>query len=241
MRMQFERVTRLSVPEEIIESVKEKIINGELLPGDKLPSENKLAEMFGVGRGTIREAMKVMIYLGLIVRNNSRTTFVAENAKEQVLLRNVFDKFEGHRDAFEMIEVRKIIEPEAAALAAERKQDQVIDNLKREYDAMAANIEDIDTFIVHDNSFHTSIFNGTGNRIIIDLMKNIHSAMQKSQSSVIHESSDIKPRSLNFHREIMEAIKTGDSKKARNIMRNHILDVEKEMFIIYKDEKVTLD
>ena len=129
--MEFKRVTRLSVPEEIIENVKEKIVSGELKPGSQLPSETKLAEMFGVGRGTVREAMKVMFYLGLIDRNNSRNTFVTESAREKAIMRSFLDRFEGHRDAMEMIELRKIIDPEAAALAAERQEDQLIEKLEQ--------------------------------------------------------------------------------------------------------------
>lgn len=235
--MTFDRVNRLSVPEEIIANVKDKISRGELKPGDKLPSENRLAEMFGVGRGTIREAMKVMIYLGLIDRNNSRTTYISKNAMEKVLIRNVLDSFEGHRDALEMIEVRKIIEPEAAALAAERKEDHVIERLEEEYAIMAENKDNLDKFIEHDNQFHHCIFSGTGNRIIIDLMESIHNAIINSQSSVLQASKTIKPRSLHYHKDVLDAIKSGDSQKAREAMLNHILDVEKEMFVIFSEEK----
>lgn len=234
--MEFDRVTRLSVPEEIIESVKEKILNGDLNPGDRLPSESRLAEMFGVGRGTIREAMKVMIYLGLIRRTVNRTTFISDNARERVHLRSVLEKFQGHRDALEMIEVRKIIEPEAAALAAERCEKAMVEQLEQEYQLMDESAGNVESFAEHDNQFHTCIFNGTGNRLIMELMQSIHAAMESSQASVLSGSTQISPRSLRFHREILEAIKKGDTHTARKIMRSHILDVEKEMHLIYEKE-----
>ena len=234
--MEFERVTRLSVPEEIIENVKEKIVSGELQPGDQLPSETRLAEMFGVGRGTVREAMKVMFYLGLIDRNNSRNTFVTETAREKAILRNFLDRFEGHRDALEMIEVRKIIEPEAAALAAERQEDHIIEKLDEEYRAMSENIENLEHFIEHDSRFHQHIFSGTGNRIIIELMQHINLALKNEQSSVLRGSRTIKPKSLEFHHNLLEAIKAGDSKLSRKIMLNHILDIEEELYSMYKSQ-----
>ncbi|HAK47546.1 MAG TPA: hypothetical protein DCO79_16695 [Spirochaeta sp.] len=232
--MEFERVTRLSVPEEIIENVKEKIVSGELQPGDQLPSETKLAEMFGVGRGTIREAMKVMFYLGLIDRNNSRNTFVTETAREKAIMRSFLDRFEGYRDAMEMIEVRKIMEPEASALAAERQEDHIIEKLEKEYQTMRDNKDDLDIFIEADGRFHQHIFSGTGNRLIIELMQSIHLALKQEQSSVLHGSMTIKPKSLSFHKELLDGIKDGDSKRARKIMLEHILDIEKEMYSMYK-------
>jgi len=236
--MKFSRINRLSVPEEIIADIKQKIIDGELRPGDKLPSENKLATMFGVGRGTIREAIKVMIFLGIITRNNNRATYVSNTAVEKVLMRNVLESFSEHRDTLEMIEVRKIIEPEAAALAAERKEDHLIEKLEYEYQKMLnTKDDDVEAFIRHDNLFHECIFSGTGNRMIVDLMKSIHNAMQNSQASVIQSSSQIKPRSLKFHEAVLEAIKSGSREKAKELMLDHILDVEKEMFEIYKHEK----
>lgn len=234
--MNFDRVNRLSVPEEIIENVKEKIISGELNPGDKLPPETKLAEMFGVGRGTIREAMKVMFYLGLIDRNSSRNTFVSKTAREKVLIRDFLDRFEGHRDALEMIEVRRIIEPEAAALAAERREDHVIEKLEKEYKIMSSNTDNLEVFIDHDTQFHQCIFSGTGNHIIIDLMLSINNALRSAQSSVLHKSMTIKPRSLEYHKDLLDSIKSGDSKRARKIMLDHILDIEKEMYAVFEGQ-----
>ncbi|MDC7227663.1 MAG: FCD domain-containing protein [Spirochaetales bacterium] len=232
--MEFERVTRLSVPEEIIENVKEKIISGELKPGDHLPAETKLAEMFGVGRGTVREAMKVMFYLGLIDRNNSRNTFITETAREKAIMRSFLDRFEGHRDAMEMIELRKILEPEAAAIAAERQEDHIIEKLEKEYKIMQENLDDLEKFIDADGRFHQHIFGGTGNSLIIELMQSVNMALKKEQSIVLHGSRTIKPKSLSFHKNLLNAIKTGDSKQSRKIMLEHILDIEAEMYDMYK-------
>lgn len=234
--MEFERVTRLSVPEEIIENVKEKIISGELKPGDQLPAETKLAEMFGVGRGTVREAMKVMFYLGLIDRNNSRNTYVTESAREKAIMRSFLDRFEGHRDALEMIELRKIIEPEAAALAAERQEDHIIEKIEKEIQIMVENEGNLEEFIDADSRFHQHIFSGTGNRLVVELMQSLNLALKKEQSSVLHGSKSIKPRSLEFHKELAASIKAGDSKMARKAMLEHILDIEAEMYSMYKEQ-----
>lgn len=234
--MEFERVTRLSVPEEIIENVKEKIVSGELKPGDQLPSEIKLAEMFGVGRGTVREAMKVMFYLGLIDRNNSRNTFITDSAREKAIMRSFLDRFEGHRDAMEMIELRKIIEPEAAALAAERQEDHIIEKLEQEFAVMKDSQDSLELFIDADGRFHQHIFTGTGNGLIIELMQSVNLALKQEQASVLHGSVTIKPKSLTFHEELLDVIKAGDSKRAREIMLNHILDIEKEMYTMYKSQ-----
>ncbi len=232
--MEFKRVSRLSVPEEIIESVKEKIISGELSPGDQLPSETKLAEMFGVGRGTVREAMKVMFYLGLIDRNSSRSTFINETAREKAIMRSFLDRFESHRDAMEMNELRKIVEPEAAALAAERREKHIIEKLEKEFRIMADNADNLETFIDADRRFHQHIFSGAGNRLVTELMQSINLALKQEHSSILHGSMTLRPNSLEFHRELLAAIKDRDSILARKVMLEHILDIEKEKYSVHK-------
>ena len=233
--MKFERMTRLSVPEEIIESIKEKIVSGELQSGDQLPPETKMAEMFGVGRGTMREAIKGMLYLGLIERNSSRIAVIAHSAREKAILRSFLDRFEGHRDAMEIVEMRKIVEPEAAAIAAERREDYVIEKLEEELAAMGSN-DDIETFINADKNYHHLIFSSTGNSLIGEFMERINEVLRREQGRMLRGSRTIKPKSMVFHRQIIDAIRDGDSKRARSVMLQHILDIEEEMYMMYKKQ-----
>ena len=152
----------------------------------------------GVGRGTVREALKVLIYLGLIDRENRRTC-ISQLALERLTIKDIFKKLEKHRNVMEMIEVRKIIEPEATSLAADRANPYEIERIEEQYDA--------DKFIDSDNKFHLYILQTTGNNLIKEIMQNIQQLMKKNQSLVLRKSRTIMPRSVNFHGKIFATIK----------------------------------
>ncbi len=97
--------------EEIIEHLKEQIISRSLKPGEKLPSEENLAEIMGVGRGTIREALRVLIHMGLVERKGNGT-YVTE-AKMNSSYKFKLDEY---RDLVEIMEVRRVVEPALASL-----------------------------------------------------------------------------------------------------------------------------
>lgn len=234
--MKFKRMNRVSVSEEIIAHIKRLILSKELKPGDQLPSEEKMAVQMGVGRGTVREALKVLIHLGLIDRKNKRTC-VSELALERLTIKEISKKFKDYRDVMEMIEVRKIIEPEAAALATERANSDEIQRLEKQYQLMLDEQHDKEKFVDHDINFHLYILQSTGNSIIKEFMQSIQQLLKKNQSLVLNKSDTIGPRSLDFHRKILAAIMDGDRPRAKRHMLNHILDVEKEMYLILKKEE----
>jgi GntR family transcriptional repressor for pyruvate dehydrogenase complex len=233
--MKFKRVNRTSVSEEIIEHIKSLIRDQVLKSGDQLPSEEKMAEQMGVGRGTIREALKVLIYLGLIERRK-KGTYIASLAFEKLRRKDIFRKIAKHRDVMEMVELRKIIEPEAAGMAAERADPEEIDQIEEMYRLMSKEQYDVEDFISHDIKFHLLILKATGNSLITEIMQNIQRLLNKNQHLVVRERRNIIPRSVEFHGKVCNAIKNRNKSLARKYMLNHILDVEKEMYQIFKQE-----
>ncbi len=233
--VKFKKMTRTTVFDEAVESIKRSIRSGELKPGDRLPSEGKMAAMMGVGRGTVREALQVLIHLGLLARTN-KVTAVTPNAVERLTTRSVFENLREHRDVMEMIELRKILEPEAAALAAARIDDERVEQIERHYRLMLECRDDIGRFTDADNQFHAAIFNAAGNSLITGIIQRIQEPMRRSQLLVLRESRMILPRSVGFHERILDALKRRDRELARRSMLDHILDIEKEMYAILKSE-----
>jgi DNA-binding FadR family transcriptional regulator len=201
--MQFAKIDRSSVTEQIIEYLKDQILKQELKPGQQLPSEENLGSQLGVGRGTVREALRVLVYLGLIERRN-KSTYVTSIATSGSMMTGFLDRIHKHRDVMKVIEVRKIVEPEAAALAAERGDAEEIAEIGRCLAEM-------------------------------ELMKNIQQYMHQNQLVVLRLSPSIEPHSLEFHRRLYAAILEGKEEDARDIMKAHILDIEKEMVGIIKN------
>jgi GntR family transcriptional repressor for pyruvate dehydrogenase complex len=236
--MEFKRMNRVSISEEIIANVEELILSNKLKPGQQLPSEEKMAAQMGVGRGTAREALKVLIYLGLIERKK-KGTFVSHLAPERLAIKNISEKFKKHRDVMEMIELRKVIEPEGAALAAERAGQDEISRIEEQYRRMVEARGEVERFIEHDNRFHLEVIQSAGNSLIKEIMESIQQVMIKNQSLILHRSHAIMPRSVDFHLKILNAIRNGDGPQSKKSMLRHVLDIQKEMYLILQEEEST--
>lgn len=231
--MEFKAMNRTSITEQIIEHIKELIRQRQLEDGDQLPTEEQMAEQMGVGRGTIRESLRVLIHLGLIERKRKRT-IVAPLAYERLQNKEVFQKIDTHRDVMELTEVRKVIEPEAAGLAAERADEEEIDHMSEIFSLMVETQESAESFVLHDMKFHLVIMKATGNNLFVEIMNNVQQLLKKNQLLIAEERNEIVPRSIEYHSKILSAIKARNRTLAKRHMLNHMLDVEKEMYQLMK-------
>ena len=229
---------KVLVSDEIIEQIKNLILEGKLRPGDQLPSETKMASQMKVGRSTIREALKVLIHLGFIERTN-KVAVISDRIQETVSPHDIVERFKKQRNVLDMIEFRKIIEPDMASLAAIRSDKMDISLLQKDVDAMTKYKDDPEAFLKYDHHFHLHIAQGAKNQILIEVIRGIQDILEKTQGHIIRKSTTISERSLEFHRNILNAIKNSKSELARNKMFEHLLDIEKEVYTILKQEKIT--
>lgn len=227
-------MNRTSITEEIIEHIKDLISGQELKDGDQLPTEEQMAEQMGVGRGSIRESLRVLVHLGLIERNRKRT-IVAPLAYEKLQNREVLSEIDYYRDVMEMTELRKLIEPQAAGLAAERAEESDIREMAEIYRKMVETKGDVENFVMHDSKFHLVIMQAAGNQLFVEIMNNIQQILRKNQLLVAREKAVTIPRSNEFHAKIIAAIKARNKTLAKRHMLNHVLDVEKETYQLFKD------
>jgi len=229
--MQFQKFARENISEKIIEHVKEMIVTGKLKPGDRLPAEETFATQMGVGRGTVREALCVLSYVGLLERRKNGTYVSAGGGKKTGdTITSAIRQYSGY---MEIIEVRRVVEPELAALAAARATPEQVAELGDHYQRMLREQSDRERFIDDDNQFHRIIFAAAGNSLFQKIMGTIQEVMRDNQAQVIR-SGQIMPRSLGFHQRLFEAIKDGDPNNARRIMREHVEDIEREMQKIFR-------
>ena len=230
--MEFKKIDHVSITEEIVTYLKDAIINRKLKSGQRLPSEEALAESMGVGRGTIREALKVLIHMGLIERSKTGTFVTEGKLKPDVKM-----KLDEYRDIVEIIEVRKVIEPALASFAALRANKETIALLGSELEEMKNGTKDVESFILHDSKFHDLIFEASGNTILEDFIKNLRELIKKNQGFILRERYDhIMPKSLEFHEKVFKAIQAHSEHLAGDHMKMHIEDIEKEFKIIIEGE-----
>jgi GntR family transcriptional repressor for pyruvate dehydrogenase complex len=231
--MPLKPVQKILVSDGILEQIREMIHYGEFSPGERLPSEMKMAGHLSVSRSSLREALNALVHLGYLYRQ-SKGVYVAPEAHWRTALPFHFSRSHEDQKIAEMIEVRKIIETELCALAAKRAGMEEIKALGESVRKMKAEVNDPMAFIDSDHYFHLCIAKAAKNSILGDFIDKIRDLLRDNIALIIQKSS-ISKRSLLYHQKIFEAIREGDGARARKFMAAHLADIEKEFVkILYK-------
>ena len=205
----------------LIAAIKAMIANGELVPGSRLPAERDLARQFGVNRATVRQVLKVLEMMGVLVQRVGDGTYLSNSAEailnEPLDFLVLLDDLSHH----ELFETRLIVEPELAARAAERATAQDLLDMRSAVAAMQNSTKNSDR-LAADMAFHDTVFRASGNRICQLLFKRIHRTLLHSMAKLSDRVSVDKP--LQYHKRIYTAIRARDVQGAREAMREHILD-----------------
>lgn len=222
--MEFQGLKRSYLPDEVIEQIKTFIFEGQLKSGDRLPSERELAQMFCVGRTTVREALKALDHVGLITRTKEGTN-VAEGdfnhfitpLKQKMVFNSI--SFE------ELIESRKLLEVEMAGLAAERStlQDLTLFKQNLKQTQMHIKLYNEREFIVYNMEFHELVARTSKNRLYHELIIAIRQLLWDIQRKVTR-SPEVMHNYLISHQGIYKAIKDKDVARARELMLAHLIE-----------------
>jgi GntR family transcriptional regulator, transcriptional repressor for pyruvate dehydrogenase complex len=223
----YEPIQRRKVYELVAERLLADIVERRLNPGDHLPPERKLADSYRVGRSSVREALRILESRGLIRLVGHGAFEVAEygNPLNQSL-RLLLSLRDG--DLLELYEVRKIMEVEAAGLAAARRTEEDLAAMRSAIDEMLEGLSSRERYIGADVEFHLAVARATGNRIASHMMDAVRDLMRRALSS-IYDIPGSPRRSTEQHRQILEAIAAGSQEEARERMREHLLRVEGEI------------
>lgn len=214
--------------EQIVEQIESRILSGDLKPGDRLAPERELAEQFGVSRTAIREAVKALTLKGLVEVLPGRGTFVINSTPQA--LRHSLDlmiKFDGAEGIRSLVEVREILEPEIAALAASRASDEQVAAMQEIVSMMDATIEDIDPFIEADLDFHLTLAESTRNLLIPTLVDTLVALLREHRKRIALVEGGI-IRAQDHHKHIMQAVVNRNPEGARQAMRAHLQQIRKD-------------
>ena len=222
----FAPIERRKVYEQVSERLSAQI-GTTLQPGDALPSERELAERYGVGRSSVREALRMLESRGLIESRGSGTFVIApwRNPFQQPLSLVVAGE---DVDRTQLFEVRRMLEAEAAALAAKRRSLGDLELMHEATDEMEAAVDSADVYIAADIRYHLVIAEATGNRLLLHLMQAIRERLTEMFGTVFKFPGGPE-RSIAQHRLITQAIAAEDAERARQAMTEHILRVEQEL------------
>ncbi len=216
--------------EEIVDQIRQHIDEGNLKPGDKLPSERDLVESFRVSRASIREAFSALEMMGLVEVRTGEGSYVCHHKKEFMpsLLQGTSSLESG--TVFDLLEVRKMIEVEAVGYATKRVTEVELEQLEKELNIMMININGQGTaWERSDHLFHYDIAKATHNKLTVNLMENItdHLKHQIRIFNPVLYKEEYTPELLyQEHADIFEAIKDRNVGRAREKMYKHLSGVE---------------
>lgn len=216
---QFEKVNKKLLGSQVEDELMNFILEEPLEVGQKIPNEFELAEKFGVGRSTIREAVKGLVSKGILeVRRGSGTYVISTSSMEDdpLGLSRFQDKY---KLALELFEVRLMLEPEIAALAAEYALPEEKEQLKVLCDEVESLYKAGKNHTPKDIEFHTCIAKCSKNRVVETLIPVINTAVM-TFANLTHRT--LMQETIETHRAITDAILSGDSVGARCAMVMHL-------------------
>ncbi|NDL66206.1 FadR/GntR family transcriptional regulator [Anaerotalea alkaliphila] len=204
------------VAEDIRRMIKEK----ELKAGDKLPNELELTASLNVSRSTVREAIKILVSTNVLEVRRGKGTYVTSKPGlvKDPLGVSLMEKANLMQHLFES---RLIMEPEIAALAAQRVTPQDREKLKKAYAKVSDDISQKLDHTVHDIAFHNEIAKSAHNPVIRRILPIINEGIRAgyAETKDLPESTEMV---LKHHADILEAILEGNPDKAKEAMRSHI-------------------
>jgi GntR family transcriptional repressor for pyruvate dehydrogenase complex len=213
--------------ERIVQQIEQWILDGSMKPGDRLPGEHVLAQQFGVSRSAVREAAKTLREKGLIEPCSGRGTFITHGMSQ--VMRQSLDlvvKMGQLDGSAHLGEVRNILEPHIAALAATRVEAHHLRSLSEAFQAMDQNLDNPDGYIEADLDFHLALAEAAGNPLVLSLFDSIVGLLREERIRLF-QVKGAPERSQRHHKCILEALERRDPDAAREAMRAHLQDVRK--------------
>jgi GntR family transcriptional repressor for pyruvate dehydrogenase complex len=224
----FEAIRRDKVYEAVARQL-ETLILEKLKPGDKLPPERELAEMFAVSRSSIRDAIRSLELSGLVEPRQGVGTVVCEVTADSLLNPLVNALKRRQELVSELLEVRKMIEPPLAARAATHASEDEIKEMEDILRRQAEKIVRDEMAIEEDSEFHYTIAMASGNSVVLKVLDLLMDLLRETRERSL-QLVGRPQKSLAGHRQILAAIKKGDASAAEAAMRKHIEDVEHIVF-----------
>jgi GntR family transcriptional repressor for pyruvate dehydrogenase complex len=218
-----ERRRNPGVTEDAIDRIREFVGSGEWAPGTRLPREADLAAQLGLSRNSLREAVRALSLIRVLEVRQGDGTYVSSLAPDLLLesTRMATDLLPG-RSVLELFEVRRLLEPAAVALAAQRMDADGKAALKRELDRMYAAGSDVEELVEADAEFHAILAGAPGNAVLRSLLETISSRTVRAR--VWHGVADrlALDQARADHTRIYDAIDSGDAELARAAALLHI-------------------
>jgi GntR family transcriptional regulator, transcriptional repressor for pyruvate dehydrogenase complex len=224
--MEIHKIKKRLIVQEVMEQMKNLIATRQFKPHDRIPTETELAEMFGTGRTTIREAVKVFQHLGILEPQPRKGTFVCDNTNvsTEALTWSILL---GRHENFELIDLRYIIEKRSLEILLQNgkdgRSDDVLRILKEDIGKMKAAKADSsqEDLVQADYHFHGTIIRASGNNVYINIYLTLRSFMHEEikKTSMDEAASSA---AIEEHQAIVDAVESRSEKRTHEALKSHI-------------------
>ncbi len=225
MQERIHSVKRHRLYEEIVQQFHALIRQGMLKHGDRLPSERELSEQFKVSRSSVREAIRSLELQGLVVSKRGSGTFINTEDLEATLDLVAANLNVGEAALQDVFEMRHLMEPHIAALAAQRATPDEVEAMREILEEQQRQIDFGETGVESDTAFHFALASATHNSALIKVVSAVEDILQLSRDRSLQEPGRPQ-RSLASHCQILQMVEMGDVNGAQQAMDHHLTSVE---------------
>jgi GntR family transcriptional regulator, transcriptional repressor for pyruvate dehydrogenase complex len=233
--MKVSKVRQKTIVEQVMDQFKGLIASGQLKPHDKIPTETELARMFGIGRSSVREAIKIFQYLGILEASPRKGTYVCDytNVSTEALTWSILLR---KNDIFELVGLREVIEGNAVeTLAGKVASDAdgahpvvvlLADAITRMRQAVATS--SLDDIVDADYDFHRLVIGSCDNTLFSNIYETLRAFMQEEiRKTNLLDSALLEL--VSEHEAILAGIASGDGERARTAFRAHIGAIRRQL------------
>lgn len=222
----FRSLSTETLPRQVARAIVGSILLGQVQPGDELPAAAEFARDFEVSVPVVREALKIVATLGMVSSRQGRYSRVAERDSWNELAPDVVAvRLEvGAVDdiLIDSLELRRVIETEAAGLAAERATEEDLRALRHEFEELSRVARDTEAYTHHDVDFHDAILRATHNRLFLRLIDQMREVLVLARTISVTADPTLVPASYKGHAELLAAIEDRSPERARQAMVDHL-------------------
>jgi GntR family transcriptional repressor for pyruvate dehydrogenase complex len=225
MQERIRRVRRRRLHEDIVQQFHSLIRRGVLQHGARLPSERSLAGQFKVSRSSVREAIRSLELQGLVVSRRGAGTFINTENLESVVALIATTLSSGDETLPEIFEVRHLLEPQIAAVAAQRASPEEIEQMEEILKGQQQQISRGQTGVDADTAFHFALASATHNSALVKVVSAVEDILRLSRDYSLQQPGRPQ-RSLASHRQILDMVEARDAEGAKQAMDHHLASVE---------------
>lgn len=221
----FQTVQKGRRYEQVAAQIQRLVNEGVLKPGDKLPPERELARQFGVGRSSLRDAIRTLEVMGVVESRHGAGTVIRDLDTDTLVVPLASALLRKREMVAELLEVRRMIEPALAARAARNATAEQIATMEEILARQLAKVRRGEPTIEEDSEFHAALVHAARNSVVLRVLDVLMDLLRESRAKSLQSPGRLE-KSCAGHLRILRAIKRRDSAAAEAAVKKHLQEIE---------------